>query len=544
MGSVAPYFGNVGINDTTPDYKLDVNGTFRATDLSVLAMAAASKVGIGTIIPQAKLHLVDGSFTQDTPANPTPMPIPSWTLPASAWKIFVSGRYAYVTFTNSTLTPSSQFRIIDVSNPGSPQIIGGTTIYASDGVTPTALPFDARGIFVSGRYAYLTFAVAGNDGFRVLDISNPVKPTVVGIGPADFPGISSNIFVSGRYAYIVFGTSPAFKIVDVSNPVSPFIVNTSPLTGLPANIAYDLFVSGNYAYVAFTGASGNNSLRVIDVSSPASPVVLGGSGLTSLPNNARDVFVSGRYAYMVFANSVGTNRFRIIDISDTSVAGLTNSKIVGGIGLALPAEPFEVFVAGRYAYVTLVQSGGGTNIFRIIDVASPTSPFVPENCGGCNLTLPDNERGGIFVAGRYAYLVLPEDTGGSGVSAFRIIDITGIEAVSASIHSLEAGSLQARESATVSDHLSVGGSLTVGLQGILSRGAVGGPNLFIKSSNGIGGVRLFTTSVSDTTACNNGTICGSGPTDCIAAFLLSTGAATSCGNNTPNRRCLCAAYGN
>ena len=68
-------------------------------------------------------------------------------------------------------------------------------------------------IAVAGRYAYL--AATGQDGMRVLDISDPANPREV----SRFPAVTSDIRVLGDLAFLQSGSQ--FGIVDVSIPANP-----------------------------------------------------------------------------------------------------------------------------------------------------------------------------------------------------------------------------------------------------------------------------------------------------------------------------------
>ena len=94
------------------------------------------------------------------------------------------------------------------------------------------------------------------------------------------------VFMQEDYAYI--GVGPRLTILDISNPVSPTVVGkTAPLSGL----VQDVYVTGSTAYVV----DGGGGLRVVDVSNPASPIEL---GFYDTPGDAHDVYVTDSTAYM------------------------------------------------------------------------------------------------------------------------------------------------------------------------------------------------------------------------------------------------------
>src|SRR3954447_15547117 len=148
--------------------------------------------------------------------------------------------------------------VIDVSNPGNPQTVGGDD---TRGI--------AYGVAVSGDYAY----VADYDsGLEVIDVSNPAHPQQVGNFTTP-PSIVFGVAVSGNYAYLA-DYSAGLRVVDVSNPAHPQSVGISPSGRRPYGVA----VLGHYAYVADLDLG----REVIDVINPASPQRTGGYG--GVPN--------------------------------------------------------------------------------------------------------------------------------------------------------------------------------------------------------------------------------------------------------------------
>jgi len=533
--------GNVGIgNPPDPSYKLDVSGTFRNTDSAILATAAGSRVGIGTISPASKLHLVDGNFLQNNPVNPTARGgsgLTNMPVGAGVLRVKVVGRYAYVTFVG---TGSNAFRIIDVYDPNAPQVVGGQTI--------TGFPAagGAVDVAVAGRYAYITFNSSQSNAFRIVDVSNPSAPQVVGGSTliSNMPLANAvSVFVRGNYAYVTFDQPGmnAFRIIDISNPSSPKVVGGQSLS-FPVRGTFGIYVAGKYAYVNLNCSSivncagGTESLRIINVSDPGNPQIVGMAVSGAMPNVPPiDIYVSGRYAYLSFAGQT-TAAFRVIDVADPA-----SPQAVGGtaaFNTNTPiAQAFSITGAGRYAFVGF--SGPDNNSLRIVDIANPANPIA---VGGHNLTNVPAGNGGIAVAGRYAYMVFnvaaPSDM-------FRIIEIPGLEGVSASLHSLEAGSLQVRENALIKDQLNVG-SLTVG-SGILTNGRLGlKADFTISNSAGAGGIKIFTKfgAGGADTDCN--TVCGDSDA-CKAAFFSTgelAGSPTGCADTNSNRRCLCFGFGN
>jgi len=419
------------------DDVVSINGT-------LFINGTSGNVGIGTQTPNETLTLLGGSFSQkggDATTSYTPTRIGNLSLGTAPQDVFVSGRYAYVIDNGA-----NDLKVIDVSNPSSPELMGILSI----GGGPT-------GIHVSGRYAYV--ASQTSDDLKVVDVSNASSPQTVGsivFASSDM----IDVFVSGKYAYVIGITSNDLDVVDVSDPTSPKAVGTLGIGAQPT----DMYVSGRYAYVSHQTS---NNLSVIDVSNPSAPVKIGN---LTIGANARDIFVSGRFAYIVGPS----NNLIVIDISNSTLPKTTSTLTIGG-------TPAKIFVSGRYAYVV----DSSANDLRVIDISNPSAPVTVGTLGIGDVP------NGIHVSGRYAYVV------DSGSDDLKVIDISGIETQSAIIHSLEAGSLQVRESAHIDNQLSVRGSINIGAGGLFSDGDVAtAGQLSVKDNFAVNGSVFFVNATS------------------------------------------------
>ncbi len=263
--------------------------------------------------------------------------------------VYVSGNYAYV-------ADVIRLRVIDVSDPASPFIVGSGPGLAED-------------VFVSGDHAYVA---SGSLGLRVIDVSSPANPSLV--GSCDTPNYAKGVCVSGNYAYVADGSSSGLQVIDVSNPASPSIVGSC----YTADYAHNVYVSGNYAYLADT----YSGLQVIDITNPASPSIVGSCDTAA---SARGVYVSGNYAYVADHSS----GLRVIDVSDPA-----NPSTVGSCGTLGAA--WDVHVSGNLAYVA--EYSPGSSGVRVIDVSNPASPFVVGSWDTENMAFA------VYVSGNHVYV--------------------------------------------------------------------------------------------------------------------------------------------
>ncbi len=278
--------------------------------------------------------------------------------------VCVSGDYAYVADEVAGLC------IIDVSDPGFPQIVGYSPGY-----------FATR-VWVVDTLAYLA---DGGAGVKVIDISNPSSPVEIGryvSKPA------WDLYLLGHYAYVT-SWDRGLTVIDVSNPASPQEVGHC-LTG---GYAYGVFISKGYAYVA----DQTRGVCVLDISDPEDPVLIGSHNL--LTGSELTIFVSGKYAYV--ATSKG--ELGVIDLVDPG-------HLVGSLNTR--GRAFGLYVLGSYVYLA-----DGNKGLRIIDVSDPTS--LTEL--GCYDTPGFAQR--VYVSDNLAYVTDYYDGG------FRIIDVSDPESV-------------------------------------------------------------------------------------------------------------------
>jgi len=160
--------------------------------------------------------------------------------------------------------------ILNVNTPGSPTKVG-----------EIATPGIARGVAVSGNYAYVADQLCG---LRIINISDPAHPTEAGY--YDTPGCAYGLAVSGNYAYVTDYTA-GLRIINISDPANPTEAGYCYTPGYASGVT----VSGNYAYVA----DENTGLRIINISDPAHPTEV---GYYDTPGSAYGVAITGGYAYV------------------------------------------------------------------------------------------------------------------------------------------------------------------------------------------------------------------------------------------------------
>ncbi|KKQ26893.1 MAG: hypothetical protein US42_C0019G0003 [Candidatus Magasanikbacteria bacterium GW2011_GWC2_37_14] len=346
---------------------LITSGNVTLGDSSSDIVYVSGKLGINSSTPAESLTVVGGNILQTASGNPTPKGSYS---SSEASGVYVSGKYAYLA------DGANGLKIIDITNPAGPVLVGsidtsgavgvyvsGKYAYVADAnpgglkiidvsdpgaprLMSTYLP-DGGGnisnVYVSGKYAYLA---DGMYGLRIVDISNPFKPILVG-GDGGI-ATASDVYVSGKYAYVVGGTY-ILHIFDVSDPANPVQIDPGALSGAAS---YSIYVSGKYAYVAnFT-----DGLSIVDISSSTNPVIMDSFATVA---SIFEVYVSGKYAYVGTINS----GLQIVDISSSTNAVSVGFYNVGG------ASIIGVHISGKYAYTA--YGANGLQIFDINGLETP-----------------------------------------------------------------------------------------------------------------------------------------------------------------------------
>ena len=369
---------------------------------------------------------------------------------ANPYSVAVAGRYAYVAnYGASTL------QIFDVSTPSKPVSLGSI----GTGNTP-------RSVAVAGRYAYV--ANNGANSLQVFEISAPSSPTSVGsVSTGSNP---YSVAVAGRYAYVVNYTSSTLQVFDLSTPTSPVNVGSAATGSSPIFVT----VAGRYAYVANYNGS---SLQVFDVSTPANPISL---GTVSTGNQPNSVAVVGRYAYVV---NNGSGTLQVFDISTPASPVIVGSANTG-------SNPYSVTVAGRYAYV----ANYGASTLQVFDVSTPASPV------SVGTVSTGSNPAAVTSVGRFAYVA------NYGASTLQVFDLGGAYVQQLEAGTIEAGTLQTRDTMTVGNDLDVHGGLTASGSARISGGLSvdNGTNLTVKLIETSSGAYLSAagvwTSVSDRAA--------------------------------------------
>jgi hypothetical protein len=314
--------------------------------------------------------------------------------------VVIRGNIAYLTIEGAGVL------VADISDKTAPRTI--TTVKLSGSNKPQRAAME-------GTYLYI--GMKADNRLDILDISNPVNPTIAGSYSPGTPGYNStsSVAVKGHYAYIVqyhYGV----RVLDVSNPANP--VEVSQLMGIDAS---DIKILGNYAYVSVR----YQGMDIIDISDPTHIQLVGKSGLEyhyyneGIYPTEKFTFVSledmgvGIYDTSSVTSPVALNRINVLSGAD-SMAVQDNYLYIGGhndgvwvIDISNPALPKEAaFLSDRngrnqdiqlqdnYLYIP-----GQWSRLCVADVSDPTNPRLVVDHFGKNI-------GYLLPDGRYVYTSL------------------------------------------------------------------------------------------------------------------------------------------
>ena len=217
--------------------------------------------------------------------------------PADADDVFVDATTSYV-FTVGDIKEGVRILFAIVSEDYVTYLMKG--FFPTDGEA-TSLYF----------YNGLVYLADGSGGLKIInpglpeDSAEPVNPSLTA-SLAVAGGNANGIFVkpdddTRTYAYVAAG-SGGLKVIDVTDPGAPVLVGE--IAGADVSDARKVDVKGNFAFVA----DGDNGIKTVNVADKTAPVLadtyyVGDSDdLDDIPGSACDVSVVGTLIYGAFNN--------------------------------------------------------------------------------------------------------------------------------------------------------------------------------------------------------------------------------------------------
>lgn len=205
-------------------------------------------------------------------------------------------------------------------------------------------------------------SLAGSFGHQIIDVRSPTNPVTAGHTAALSDEL--HLLATTNVAYLIGEYyDPYLQAVDVSIPTNPVLKTSVALQS--SGYAYDLAAVSNWLYVSTWYGT-----EVLDTSVPTNPVskaLCDGLYPDVLRGDGHHLYAEGaRHAL-----SDAANVFKVIDISTP-----TNPVVVGTCNPSAMLTDSDklckdIRVAGGYAYAAY-----GSNEVMVIDVREPTNPVV------------------------------------------------------------------------------------------------------------------------------------------------------------------------
>lgn len=303
-------------------------------------------------------------------------------------------------------------QLVDVSDPSSPAVIARVgvnetaaadvrwqdgVLYCAQGtrglsvidVDPPYTPqpsgtLSTEGVHFGADRLRSRIYLASHAGLEIVDASNPLSMTLLGVLPVFDHGAPVDVVASETTAYVAVTGTGEMWVVDVTSPDAPILQGAAPISsGNPQGIAW---ISG----VVYVAAQEGN-VEVIDVSDPTHPTLIASVATPGSPTN---LVAHGDRAF-VFDSEAG---IQVLDVSDP-----TSPSIVGATSAV--TYPQSGRVVGDFLYVAAGEAG-----LAVLDISTPETPVLLDT-----LPLIAAARE-IAVMGGFAYVT----AGGAGL---QIVDI-------------------------------------------------------------------------------------------------------------------------
>ncbi len=254
-------------------------------------------------------------------------------------QIDVADNYAYVAVSGT----STQFRIINITNPVAPLQVAAVTLKNVTGSFPAA-----RSIFYFNEKVYIgTHRTAGNE-FQIYDVQNPASP--IWIGSIELNHNINMMYVRDSYAYLATsGNVRDVIILDISNPASIKQVATVDLTG--TEDSESIYLLGNKLYIGKKKSIKPTTPEfvILDISYIPDIKTLGSMSLKSTVSSIK---VVGDYAFLALED--GSQHFKFLNITDPlNIQAINIPSLDIPSGISLDYEDNEIYFLSQESIKTI-----------------------------------------------------------------------------------------------------------------------------------------------------------------------------------------------
>ena len=330
-------------------------------------------------------------------------------------------------------THENSMLIIDISDPYAPVFSNEITNNDSDEFAHIVGPKEFE-IIKSDDSAFILVPSSVGGYLNIININDPLSPTIAGSGPLKVSGGVSNLETitteTGTYAVTTAGNGDGIHVVDITNLSSPQVLS-SILSG-PDRVLrllgdeMDMFTANNNKTYALLSVYADDAVRVTDVTDPYKPIPV------SVIRDGHDGFDMGRPISVTTAH-VGDVLYAAISGYRDGVIQIINmsdpEKPVPVSVMESQAQGFKQFKSAGNVLMTevngksyLIAASFNENALHIFDITNPKFPTmlvtVRDGQNGFNL-LGVEDISTLNISGR-TFIVASSFAD----SSIRLIDIT------------------------------------------------------------------------------------------------------------------------
>lgn len=224
----------------------------------------------------------------------------------------------------------------------------------------TDISLGAKSVLVDGNRVYI---IAGTE-FKVIDVSNPLSPSLLGTVTHGYTdprveaqAIHNNIVWCVRSSTGGFGQATHVFGVDVNNPANPVLRGSLTLQTATSLLSDVSLIYGGYWLVHDYS---DNLIYVIDISNPDAPAKYSQWAVPNMVNGGPGIMmIDGTLLYLPCGEN---STFRIYDLANLAAVAQVGSVSTG-------AETYGTAVKiGSYVYLT---PNGSMKVIDVSNPASP-----------------------------------------------------------------------------------------------------------------------------------------------------------------------------
>ncbi|MFH2052538.1 MAG: hypothetical protein ABIK96_08730, partial [bacterium] len=315
---------------------LDVGSSFTMSINAPRDVAVAG--GVACLVTEPT-----GLVTIRLPSGDSPLIMGSCPTPGNAVGVAVSGNLACVADSLAGL------RLFDVSDPTLPVALGGYNT-----------PGQAVAVAMAGDMA----AVAdGTGGLRLFNLKNTAAPAL--LGTCSLPGSANGVALHGNLACVTDG---GLRLVDISSPAVPVLLGS--YTNFNGGLAQGVTVCGTVAWVA----AGQAGMFALDIRNPSVPQLIGVIPTTQTYYSYRDPdFFGSRLVFLEAGGSYTASYCRVYDVTDPANPVLVDRHPLNtyDVNALCVADDLLVAAVGRPGYM------GSARFHQLAqyDVTGPVSGY-------------------------------------------------------------------------------------------------------------------------------------------------------------------------